>query len=72
VDQTGTLWVNAYGMPGADSTTWSVFDADGRWLSDIMLPEAWQILDVGQDYILALTRDELDIERVQKHRLHRR
>jgi hypothetical protein len=72
VDQTGTLWVNAYGMPGADSTTWSVFDADGRWLSDIVLPEAWQILDVGQDYILALTRDELDIERVQKHRLHRR
>jgi hypothetical protein len=72
VDQTGTLWVNAHGMPGADSTTWSVFDADGRWLSDIVLPEAWQILDIGQDYILALTRDELDIERVQKRRLHRR
>jgi hypothetical protein len=37
-----------------------------------VLPEAWQILDIGQDYILALTRDEPDIERVQKHRLHRR
>lgn len=71
VDRTGHLWVQAYALPGAESAEWSVFDADGRWLSDVTIPESWQIMDIGEDYVLALWRDELDVEHVRKHRLRR-
>jgi hypothetical protein len=71
IDRTGLLWVQAYDLPGADSSTWSVFDREGRWLSDVSIPHDWQVLDIGADYMLALVRDELDIERVERHTLNR-
>jgi hypothetical protein len=72
VDRVGMLWVEDCSPPGTDSTTWSIFDQEGRWLSDLTVPEGWQILDIGSEYILVLVRDELDVERVRKHALHRR
>ena len=71
VDRLGALWVQGYNLPGADSVTWSVFDRDGQWLSDVTIPEPWQVLDIGADYLLLLVRDELDIERVRRHSLVR-
>jgi hypothetical protein len=35
------------------------------------IPESWQIMDIGSDYVLTLWRDELDVEHVRKHRLRR-
>jgi hypothetical protein len=71
VDRTGTLWVQEYAQPGADSVNWSTFDPTGRWLSEVTLPLAWQILDIGADYVLVLWRDDLDVEHVRTHALRR-
>ena len=39
------------------SSTWSVFDKDGRWLTDVSLPAGFQPTDVGPDYILGVQFD---------------
>lgn len=36
------------------SSTWSVFDKEGRWLTDVTLPLGFQPTDVGSDYILGV------------------
>lgn len=71
VDRTGMLWVQAYPLPGADSVSWSIFDAEGRWISDVFLPAEWEIQDIGADYVLVLWRDEMDVEHVRRHGLRR-
>jgi hypothetical protein len=71
VDRIGNLWVQSYAMAWDESSSWSVFDVDGRWSGDVEIPESWQVMDIGSDYVLTLWRDELDVERVRKHRLRR-
>lgn len=36
------------------SSTWSVFDKEGRWLTDVSLPPGFQPTDIGSDYILGV------------------
>ncbi|HUE97046.1 MAG TPA: hypothetical protein VMN39_10320 [Longimicrobiaceae bacterium] len=71
LDREGWLWVQDYGLPGEMLSSWSVFDPAGRWVTDLQLPTRWRILDIGPDYILALMRDEMDVESVHKFGLVR-
>jgi hypothetical protein len=70
-DRQGNLWVQDYGLPGDQEATWNVFDAQGAWLATVRLPSDWQIQDIGNDYILVVTRSELDVEVVQLFALDR-
>ena len=72
VDREGALWVQEYDLPGATTATWSVFDRDGVWLSNIVLPVAARVMDIGRDYILLLERGELDVERIRRYALQGR
>jgi hypothetical protein len=65
------LWVQDYELPGSDTVTWSIFDVEGHWISELVVPRDWQVLDIGADYLLVLVEDELDIERVRKYSLDR-
>jgi hypothetical protein len=71
VDRLGMLWAQNHGLPGDLSTTWSVFASNGQWITDVQFPAEWLILDIGQDYILALVRNDLDVETVRKYALER-
>lgn len=71
VDRVGALWVQAYDMPGEQHVTWYVFDRAGRWLSSVIVPRAWQIQDIGKDYVLVLVTNEMDVEVVQMYGLNR-
>ncbi|MGH7467632.1 MAG: hypothetical protein ACRENP_06550 [Longimicrobiales bacterium] len=71
VDRTGALWVQDYDMPGEANVSWHVFDRAGRWLSSVTVPRAWQIQDIGHDYMLVLLTNELDVEVVRKYGLTR-
>jgi hypothetical protein len=51
--------------------TWYVFDRAGRWLSSVTVPRAWQIQDIGKDYVLVLVTNEMDVEVVQMYGLNR-
>jgi hypothetical protein len=71
IDRVGLLWVQEYDPPRANTVTWSVFDREGQWVSEVTIPQAWQVMEIGADYLLVLVHDDLDIERVQRHALVR-
>lgn len=57
--------------PPPNSTTWSVFSRDGLWLSDVVLPARFHLMDAGSDYVLGVMRDGDDVEFVAMYRLYR-
>jgi len=69
----GDLWVGPF-IPEGDTpvlkpspdhaTTWSVYSADGRWLSDVVLPARFRLFSAGSDYVAGVARDENDVESV--------
>lgn len=64
VDDVGRLWVRAYSHPQDTVAKWSIFDLDGRWVQDAWLPIELHVLDVGTADIIAVWKDEFDVERV--------
>lgn len=71
VDRTGDLWVEDYRAHSGDPHRWTVFDADGTALGTLTLPDDLTVYGIGEDWILGLRRDELDIPHVVLHRLDR-
>jgi len=65
------LWVGEFAPPGQDTRHWTIFDPSGRAVGRITLPERTVPLEIGADYILARTLDELDVERLTLWRLER-
>lgn len=62
----GVLWVQDYTRPG-DRDEWFGFDPDGTWTRTLVLPPRTGLLDVGPDWALVQTRDDLDVQRVAMH-----
>jgi len=66
VDLLGYLWVREYNLPGeADRALWTVFDPEGVALGFVETPPELVIYEIGDDYILGKTTDELGVEYVQ-------
>ena len=59
------LWVQEYRFPDQDENLWTVFDADGRVQGFVEMPRDLEVFEIGGDYILGATTDELGVERVQ-------
>jgi hypothetical protein len=72
VDPEGNLWVQRFLRPGDDRNLWTVFAADGAMLGDIEIPTDLEITEIGADYVLGVSTDEMDVERVRLHRLLKR
>jgi len=73
VDKLDHLWVEQYELPGEErpGSLWTVFDAQGRVQGFVETPDALEIFEIGEDYILGLWRDELEVEYVQVWELER-
>lgn len=56
-------------LPGSTGRPYHVLDADGRWLGIVRAPSGAQILEIGDDYLLALHRNELNVEFVELYAL---
>lgn len=72
VDAAGHLWVRRTPMPGEELRHWDVLDAKGRYVARALIPAGFQVREIGADYVLGSTRDELGVEqvalfRIQKH-----
>jgi hypothetical protein len=72
VDALGLLWVEEYRAPGEVEPRWQLFDPEGRWLTAVVTPERFRVLDIGEDYLLGVWRDELDVEYLRLYGLERR
>lgn len=70
-DREGYLWVEDYQPPSAPAPLWSVFDPAGALVARITLPDRFQPLEIGADYLLGVGRDEMDVEYVQMYPLSR-
>jgi hypothetical protein len=69
VDRSGRLWVrgahwqDAIGagslsdIPAVPST-WSVFDAHGRWLGDVSMPAGFQPFEIGRDNVTGVMQSD--------------
>ena len=73
VDELDHLWVEEYEVPGArrPGVQWTVFDPEGRVLGYMETPEGLVIHEIGEDYLLGHTYDELHVEYVQLWALER-
>jgi hypothetical protein len=64
-DAQGFLFVKEYLMPGDEVARVWVFDPQGALVGEFQLPEGLEVLDVGEDYLLALYEDDYEVEYVQ-------
>jgi hypothetical protein len=68
MDEAGNLWVLDYTWHRNEATDWSIFGGDGVAVAQLTLP-GYEPLHIGKDHMVLLTRDELDVESVQVHRI---
>ncbi len=81
-DRAGNLWVRQYDYRAefrtagrvrmetpVVATHWDVFDGQGGWLTTLTVPARFAPLEIGDDYMAGLSRDDDDVEHVQLYRL---
>jgi len=71
VDDLGYLWVADYDDRIRPAGAWSIYGPDGRLAARIRLPDGMQPYQAGEDFIVGLERDELDVEHLRVYRLIR-
>jgi hypothetical protein len=64
VDAHGNVWLAEFFEADAPARAWWVFDADGGLVARIDFPRVHRLLWIGADKLVALQRDELDVERI--------
>ena len=70
LDRADNLWVADY-LVLEEDPTWQVFNPSGRWLGTVQTPPQVRIFDIGEDYVLGVWRDDLEVERVLMFRLNK-
>jgi hypothetical protein len=68
-DGAGDLWVREFTVGEAATWPWTVFDPDGRMLGTVALPADFRVTQIGDDFVLGLWRDDLEVEHVRLYRL---
>ena len=61
-DALGYLWVEEYVAPGQDRPTWLVFDPQGHAVARLRTPPRTRVLEIGEDYVLGRSLDDMDVE----------
>ncbi|MEX2609593.1 MAG: hypothetical protein WEA24_06575, partial [Gemmatimonadota bacterium] len=57
----GRVWLRRYMLPEQEPPVWTLLDADGTWLADVPTPPRFDLLDVADDRVAGVWRDELDV-----------
>jgi hypothetical protein len=71
LDSEGCVWVEDVHIPGDTLRTWTVFDDEGVPLTRLSLPTSNRVLEIGEDYVLAVYDDDLGVEYVRSYPLTR-
>jgi hypothetical protein len=58
-----------YTSPPLVTSTWNVFDAEGRWTMNVTMPARFSPMEIGSDYVLGIARDTDGVETVVMYRL---
>ncbi len=68
VSDDGSLWVENYTHP-SEQPSWAVFRDDGRYLGEVDTPMGAQVTHIGDDFVLVIWEDELEVQQVQMYEL---
>jgi len=68
VSDDGNLWVEDYTHP-SEQPSWAVFRDDGRYLGAVETPIGAQVTHIGDDFVLLIWEDELEVQQVQMYEL---
>jgi hypothetical protein len=68
-DRSGNLWVGDWAVYPNTPEGWTVIDPSGRWLGRVELPGDLYPSAIGEDWVLGVTTDELDVEYLALHAL---
>ena len=71
VDAAGNIWAQEYQLEDDTESEWIVFDGTGRMLGSVMMPAGLQVTEIGEDFVLGIWRDELDVQHVQLYELNK-
>jgi hypothetical protein len=71
-DDVGLLWIEQYTAFGDTSAhRWDVFTRSGNLIATMTVPQRIRPYQIGQDFMIAVTRDEDDVEVVREYKLIR-
>jgi hypothetical protein len=71
-DRTSNLWVGRREPNPDDTEVYDVFDIDGLWINTVRLPEELgNILEIGEDYLLASWYGDLGVPYLRMYRMLR-
>ncbi|MDX1394033.1 MAG: hypothetical protein R3195_06575 [Gemmatimonadota bacterium] len=70
-DPAGNVWVRHYSGPEDPTRLWTVFDGSGAVVATARTPDDVEVLEIGRDHVVVLSRDVLDVERVEVLSLRR-
>lgn len=71
VDELGWIWTEVFQGDPTQPKEWVVFDPDGWAQGTMQTPPGLRVDQIGVDYILGVTTDDLGVEYVRMHRLTR-
>lgn len=71
ISTSGDLWVRAYPVVSDPNPMWTVFGSTGRAVCRVRLPAGMSVSEIGDDYVLGVTRDDWGTERVLSYRLRK-
>jgi hypothetical protein len=69
VDRAKRLWVAEWLRPEAGGLEWTVFGPSGSRMARTILPRGFSPLDVGDDFVLGVWRDDLGVEHLRLYQL---
>lgn len=70
IDRAGNIWLAEFTIEG-EKRAWQVFTPDGAPVARALLPRRPELLEIGEDYVLALVRGAFDEEMVVLYPLQR-
>jgi hypothetical protein len=69
VDAGGNLWVIGARVLPSDPASADVFSPDGKLLGQVDLPAGVSPYEIGNDYLLGVWKDEMELEHVRMYRI---
>jgi hypothetical protein len=63
--EAGELWVSDYAFPAETPGAWTVFDSNHEWRGSVAMPPRFEPLADGTGWLLGVSRDDLDVQRVE-------
>jgi hypothetical protein len=64
LDEIGRLWVQDFTLAGEPQLL-RLFSQEGAYLGELLIPDGFTVFEVGSDYVLGRTTDDLGVHRVE-------